>query len=922
MAASSETTGDSGSFGHLQQQQQQRARNMVIAYVRLGFRSYGEFLASQPREILVGTIVLVISILTYCNSLTNDAKASSFFVGLVASGMSALALCYLYYDFRKIQTRFRGIEQSGGSTVITRVSIGYVIVTFSLYTIVVYTVGGPDTSILAGWFLIPLLNDPQCVALVAQIVMCSSHPGRISENLASAMYLHGPTFFLNSVNKMLLFAFGFYLDDSGPFCWLKIYGWYAVVSVSVIFVVYFTIFPAALSVMLDLWLMEDGPRWYDNQKILKSLGSEDGYSPAVQKFRVALFAIFLIPHLLFALPEFYTVNQIASYLTRAILTATVIAFACYYHFKDDVDEASAQRRIYLEERRIIQLRNSGSIDEREDEEGSGVPLVVGDSCDEGISVGNEAHSGSSRNSQWSDADDRRSNITISQESQTELKLLKNEIVEKTKMAEKSKVAAPVRMEVADSEESLSPKSSDDESEDLSEEPKSLEDCKEILRISGMKKLNDAEIGLLLKEKVVKAHELEGRLERNYMRAVKLRRSYVETQTRRDLSGLPCKSYEYDKVFGACCESVIGYVPVPVGVVGPINLDGISRNFPMATTEGCLIASVNRGCAALRKGGVKSVVLKDGMSRSPLVSFPDITAMKEAMDWMEAPDNFAKIKKRFDGESRFAKLKNIRLQASGKDLYIRFVAGTGDAMGMNMLSKGTQAAINWLSEELKDMTVISLSGNFCTDKKPAAINWIDGRGKSVICEATVDAMTVKNVLKSCPAKLAELNKSKNLIGSAMAGSIGGFNAQAANVVTAIFIATGQDPAQNVCSSNCLTQMDVDPNGDLRITTHMPSIEVGTVGGGTILTAQAACLDMMGVRGSNSTSPGSNATQLARIVCAAVLAGELSLMSALAEGHLVKSHLKHNRSTIFRPKEDGSGLAGAASRSCAFFGQTSS
>ncbi|XP_050400977.1 3-hydroxy-3-methylglutaryl-coenzyme A reductase [Patella vulgata] len=133
---------------------------------------------------------------------------------------------------------------------------------------------------------------------------------------------------------------------------------------------------------------------------------------------------------------------------------------------------------------------------------------------------------------------------------------------------------------------------------------------------------------------------------------------------------------------------------------------------------------------------------------------------------------------------------------------------------------------------------------------------------------------------------------------MAGSIGGFNAHAANIVTAIYIATGQDPAQNVASSNCMTLMEAtgDNNENLHITCTMPSIELGTVGGGTVLPPQAACLQMLGVKGASLERPGDNARLLAEIVCSTVMAGELSLMSALAAGHLVKSHLKHNRSSL--------------------------
>lgn len=194
-----------------------------------------------------------------------------------------------------------------------------------------------------------------------------------------------------------------------------------------------------------------------------------------------------------------------------------------------------------------------------------------------------------------------------------------------------------------------------------------------------------------------------------------------------------------------------------------------------------------------------------------------------------------------------------------------------------------------------MQIIAISGNYCTDKKPAAINWIEGRGKSIVSEAVIPGKVVSAVLKTTVKALVELNISKNLIGSAMAGAMGGFNAHAANVLTAVFLATGQDPAQNVESSNCITLMEAVNDGqDLYISCSMPCIEVGTVGGGTGLGPQGACLDLLGVRGPNMENPGANAQRLAKIICAAVMAGELSLCSALAAGHLVKSHMIHNRS----------------------------
>ncbi|KAH1072134.1 hypothetical protein J1N35_024462 [Gossypium stocksii] len=201
---------------------------------------------------------------------------------------------------------------------------------------------------------------------------------------------------------------------------------------------------------------------------------------------------------------------------------------------------------------------------------------------------------------------------------------------------------------------------------------------------------------------------------------------------------------------------------------------------------------------------------------------------------------------------------------------------------------------WNSEDDDEVADILLR-NFCSDKKPAAVNWIEGRGKSVVCEAIIKGDVVRKVLKTTVESLVELNMLKNLTGSAMAGALGGFNAHASNIVTAVYIATGQDPAQNVESSHCITMMEAVNDGkDLHISVTMPSIEVGTVGGGTQLASQSACLNLLGVKGASKESAGANSRMLATVVAGAVLAGELSLMSALAAGQLVKSHMKYNRS----------------------------
>jgi hydroxymethylglutaryl-CoA reductase (NADPH) len=363
----------------------------------------------------------------------------------------------------------------------------------------------------------------------------------------------------------------------------------------------------------------------------------------------------------------------------------------------------------------------------------------------------------------------------------------------------------------------------------------------------------------------------------------------------ETSALPLANYHYDKVMGACCENVIGYMPIPVGIAGPMNIDGVNVHIPMATTEGCLVASAARGCKAINAGGgAWTVVTADGMTRGPCVEFPTVLRAAECKRWIEQEGNTI-LTDAFNSTSRFARLRKLKVALAGKLVFIRFSTTTGDAMGMNMISKGCEKALGVLSGTFEDMQIISLSGNYCTDKKPAAINWIEGRGKSVVAEAVIPGAVVEKVLKTTVDALVELNISKNLIGSAMAGSVGGFNAHAANILTAVYLATGQDPAQNVESSNCITLMKgVNGNQDLHISCTMPCIEVGTIGGGTILPPQQSMLDMLGVRGPHPTEPGKNAQRLARIICASVMAGELSLCAALAAGHLVQAHMAHNRS----------------------------
>jgi hydroxymethylglutaryl-CoA reductase (NADPH) len=354
-------------------------------------------------------------------------------------------------------------------------------------------------------------------------------------------------------------------------------------------------------------------------------------------------------------------------------------------------------------------------------------------------------------------------------------------------------------------------------------PRTKAECEQMLKEKKAPQLTDEElIDLSLRGKFP-GYALEKTMEdpsnmtrlASFTRAVKLRRSIVSrtpatsaTTQLLETSKVPYKNFNYTLVHGACCENVIGYLPLPLGVAGPLKIDGQNYFLPMATTEGVLVASTSRGCKAINAGGgAVTVVTGDGMTRGPCISFPTLVRAGAAKVWLDSLEGQRVMTKAFNSTSRFARLQSMKTALAGTYLYIRFKTTTGDAMGMNMISKGVEYALHVMSTEsgFDDMSIISLSGNFCTDKKPAAVNWIDGRGKAVVAEAIIPGNVVRDVLKSDVNAIVELNTAKNLIGSAMAGSIGGFNAHASNIVTAIFIATGQDPAQNVESSNCITIM---------------------------------------------------------------------------------------------------------------------
>ena len=384
---------------------------------------------------------------------------------------------------------------------------------------------------------------------------------------------------------------------------------------------------------------------------------------------------------------------------------------------------------------------------------------------------------------------------------------------------------------------------------------------------------------------VRFHELENRADADVAAAA--RRLLIESRAGADLDALGNYGFEAADA-DANIENMIGAAQVPMGVAGPVPVDGGSasgeRYLPLATTEGALLASVNRGCSVIRTaGGATARVVKTGMTRAPVFRVADVAAAEALVEWVREHED--ELRDAAESTTSHGELLDVTPYVVGNSVFLRFRYDTKDAMGMNMATIATRKAAETIEAETT-ASLVALSGNLCTDKKPAAVNAIEGRGRSVVADATVPREVVDERLHTTPEAVAELNTRKNLVGSAKAGSLG-FNAHAANVVAAMFLATGQDAAQVVEGANAITTTEVDEDGDLYVSVSLASLEVGTVGGGTKLPTQAAGLDVLGVRGGGDP-PGSNADALAEWIAAGALAGELSLLSALASRHLSSAH----------------------------------
>lgn len=426
-------------------------------------------------------------------------------------------------------------------------------------------------------------------------------------------------------------------------------------------------------------------------------------------------------------------------------------------------------------------------------------------------------------------------------------------------------------------------------------------------------MDEQEIRRLLDEGGIKARDLEevvfaevlgsdeGRISEAGEIAERLRADYIasktgvrldeakrhEVKTLRSIEGILAKGIEM-KVGGAV---------IPLGVAGPVRIDGVAArgeyHIPCATNEAALVAGLNRGMKVInRAGGIRTIVTRDTMTRAPLLEAPGIV---EAADLVRAlanelGDELLEIP---SDDAPFCRLVRVEPFQLGRKVWVRFVCRVGDAMGMNTVTNYAAKLVKEILRRHPSIRLVALSGNLCSDKKATALNVLHGRGKGVETEVIIRPDILADVYgaEATPEAVASINQSKNLYGSALAGTVTGFNANAANTVAAVFAATGQDLAQVVESSTCFDQAVVDKTG-LRFGVTLPCLEVGVHGGGTGFGTARECLTLMGCAGvGRDADDNENARRLAELIGAAVTAQELNLLCTLAGGfELASSHVR--------------------------------
>jgi hydroxymethylglutaryl-CoA reductase (NADPH) len=361
-----------------------------------------------------------------------------------------------------------------------------------------------------------------------------------------------------------------------------------------------------------------------------------------------------------------------------------------------------------------------------------------------------------------------------------------------------------------------------------------------------------------------------------------RRAFVEEHTGEALENV--SSYTLDPANAkGNIENFIGVAQVPIGLAGPLLVNGEHAQgdfyVPLATAEGTLVASYNRGMKLVREaGGVTTTVLDDAMQRAPSFIFKSAREARAFSGWLT--EHFDEIKEAAETTTKSGRLRNIEQYSASRILYTRFNYTTGDAAGQNLTGKATAAACAWILDNYDDIETFYLESNFATDKKTSQINVLNTRGKRVVAEATLPNELMERHMHTSTDQMFHARQ-VSMLGGFMAG-VNNNGGHSANGITAMFIATGQDAANVAESSAALVHAELLDNGDYYYSVTIPSLIVATYGGGTGLGTQRECLEMLGCYGKG------NVFKFAEIVAATVLCGELSLGAAIVAEEWVQAH----------------------------------
>ncbi len=355
----------------------------------------------------------------------------------------------------------------------------------------------------------------------------------------------------------------------------------------------------------------------------------------------------------------------------------------------------------------------------------------------------------------------------------------------------------------------------------------------------------------------------------------------------DFEHVPKNSFDPSETRGNI-ENFIGVAQIPIGLAGPIKINGEHAVgeflVPLATTEGTLAASYNRGIKVLNlSGGVTCTVSDDRMQRAPVFVFDSAREARDFRDWVDA--HLPEIAKAAEATSSVAKLLDIDMFLASRFAYLRFNYFTGDAAGQNMVGRATFAACSWMLDNVDNVRRFYLESNLATDKKHSQINIMRTRGKRVIAEAVVKRDVLVQHMRVEPESLQYHSQIAN-VGAFLSGANNN-GAHSPNGITAMFIATGQDVANVAESSAGILYSELKSDGDLYMSLTIPSLIVATFGGGTSLPTQRECLAMMGCVGRGKVK------KLAEIIAGVALAGEISLGSAISSLDWVSSHEKYGR-----------------------------